>query len=71
MEEFYSRQQLAKRWNCSTRKIDRLRNLGLLPWLDLTAGLGKKPLVRLHLEDILAFEAKYLMKIKGIKEVVA
>ncbi len=58
-----SRKELAERWNCSLRKVDRLRKLGRLPWLDLTGGTGRKPFVRFRLKDILAFEETHLMSI--------
>lgn len=63
-----NRRQLAERWNCSERKIDRLRNNGFLPWIDLTAGHGKKPIVRLRIEDILQFEIDNLMDIRATGE---
>ncbi len=66
---FVNRQQLAERWQCSVRKIDRLRNLGLLPWVDLTAGHGKRPLVRFRFEDVTSFENSSMMNIKAVKEV--
>ena len=71
MEMFFSRIDVAKRWGCSVRKIDRLRMLGLLPWLDLTAGLGKKPLVRIRRADVVLFEEDNYMDLKNkIKEKV-
>ena len=63
----WSRKQVADRFGCSVRKVDRLRLLGLLPWIDLTAGIGKKPTVRIRLEDIIAFETKCLMDINKNK----
>lgn len=63
MNELLTRFKLANRWGCSTKKIDRLREQGLLPWVDLTAGLGKRPSVRLRRADVLSFEEKYLMDI--------
>lgn len=56
-----NRAQLAKRWNCSVRNVDRLRRHCLLPWIDLTAGQGGKPLVRFRIDDIEEFEKKTLM----------
>lgn len=61
---FVNRQQLAERWQCSVRKIDRLRKLGLLPWVDLAAGQGKRPLVRFRFEDVTSFENNSLMNRK-------
>jgi len=51
-----TREKLSERWKTSKRTIDRRRNLGQLPWLDLSGGLGSRPLVRFRLEDIEAFE---------------
>ena len=36
-----TRFDLAKRWKCSTRKVDRMREQGLLAWVDLTQGRGR------------------------------
>jgi hypothetical protein len=54
-----SRQKLAERWGCSCRTIDRLRVNGLIPWVDLVAGRGNKPLVRFRLEDVQAYEQRF------------
>jgi hypothetical protein len=61
--EFFTRNQLAKRWKCSVRKIDRLRTYGLIAWIDLSGGKGTRPTVRFRMETILAFETKNLMSI--------
>jgi len=53
-----SRVELARRWGTSKRTVDRKREMGLLPWLDLSQGRGGRPQVRFRLEDILAFEEK-------------
>jgi hypothetical protein len=57
-EQHFSRQTLARRWNTSTRTIDRLRQRGVLPWVDLSAGHGGRPIVRFRLQDIESYEAK-------------
>jgi len=49
---------LAKRWKCSTRKVDRMREQGLLAWVDLSQGRGARPLVRFRLGDIEVLEAR-------------
>jgi hypothetical protein len=54
-----SRQKLAARWGCSVRTVDRLRVNGLIPWLDLVAGRGNKPLVRFRLQDVLDYEERF------------
>lgn len=53
-----TRYDLAKRWNCSTRKVDRMRADGLLGWIDLSEGRGARPCVRFRLADIEALEAR-------------
>lgn len=53
-----TRFDLAKRWKCSTRKVDRMRGQGLLPWVDLTQGRGTRPCVRFRIGDIEALEAR-------------
>lgn len=60
--QLLSRGQLAERWHISERTLDRRRKLGLLPWIDLTGGRGKRPLVRFRLEDIEEFEGRMLQK---------
>jgi len=51
-----TRKALAKRWGTTPRTIDRRRTLGLLPWIDLTRGAGKRPQIRFMLEDIEEYE---------------
>lgn len=43
---FYTRKEVAGFLKVSKRTIDRLRRDGILPWVDLSAGRGKKPVVR-------------------------
>jgi len=47
---------LAKRWDTTPRTIDRRRALGLLPWIDLTRGTGKRGQIRFKLEDVEEYE---------------
>jgi len=54
--QLLTKDQVAKRWLCSKRTLDRLRLDGKLPWLDLTNGRGCKPLIRFREADILAYE---------------
>lgn len=56
--ELITRLDLAKRWQTSTRTIDRNRRLGLLPWVDLAQGQGARPCVRFRLADIEALESR-------------
>ena len=51
-----TRFNVAKRWQCSTRKVDRLRKQGLLAWVDLSQGRGGRPCVRFRLEDVEEYE---------------
>ena len=51
-----TRHQLAERWRTTTRTIDRRRVMGLLPWIDLARGTGKRPQIRFRLEDVEEYE---------------
>ena len=51
-----TRNNLAKRWDTTPRTIDRRRALGLLPWVDLARGTGKRPQIRFRLEDVEEYE---------------
>jgi hypothetical protein len=51
-----TRNDLAERWKTTPRTIDRRRVLGLLPWVDLARGTGKRPQVRFRLEDVEDYE---------------
>jgi hypothetical protein len=59
-----TRVELAKRWATSERTVDRKRMLGLLPWLDLSGGRGKRPLVRFRLADIEAYEERVFQNVR-------
>ena len=63
-KELLTRDQLAARWNCSVRKIDRMRTYGLLPWIDISGGEGDRPTVRFAISSIEEFESSNLMSIK-------
>ena len=60
-----TRYGLAKRWQTSTRTVDRRRMSGLLPWIDLAAGSGRRPLVRFRLADVEAYEERFMTKVGG------
>lgn len=60
-QAWFKRAQVAARWGCSVRKIDRLREKGLLKWIDLTGKQGRKPVVRFSLDQILEFEKQCIM----------
>ena len=62
-ETLLTRSQLAQMWNCSPRKIDRLRKSGQLVWIDLTGGSGSRPQVRFKFEHVIEFENRNLMNI--------
>ncbi len=55
-DQHFSRQALAVRWNTSTRTIDRLRQAGKLPWIDIAGGRGARPIVRFTVEDVETYE---------------
>jgi hypothetical protein len=55
-DQHLSREALALRWGTSTRTVDRLRQAGKLPWIDIAGGRGARPLVRFALDDIEAYE---------------
>ena len=57
-----TRNDLAKRWKLSGRSIDRMRQIGILPWHDLTNGQSKKPIVRFKQDDIEAYEEQTRLK---------
>ena len=59
-DQLFTRGQVAKRWNYSIRTIDRMRMLGVLPWIDISGGRGKRPTVRFSLNVIQEFENKNL-----------
>ena len=56
-----TRNELAKRWSTTPRTIDRRRAMGLLPWVDLARGKGKRPQIRFRLEDVEQYERKAMM----------
>ena len=65
-KQLLTKSDLSKRWGTSPRTIDRMRTNGLLPWVDLSGGVGKKPIVRFKLEDIAAHEEKFRLDPLGI-----
>jgi MarR-like DNA-binding transcriptional regulator SgrR of sgrS sRNA len=69
-ERLLTKNEVARRWNCSKRTLDRLRVNGILPWLDLSNGRGGKPLVRFRISDIQAYEGRNRMAPleKGVRE---
>lgn len=60
--KFITRSGLAKRWGTSERTVDRRRKLGLIPWIDIAGGHGKRPLVRFRLQDIEEYEGRMMQK---------
>lgn len=57
--ETLSKRDLAQRWKTSIRTVDRLRQAGKLPWIDMAAGRGGRPLVRFALSDVEQFEQRF------------
>lgn len=60
-DDFLTREQLAGRWGVTVKTVDRLRQRGLLPWMDLSGGHGKKSLVRFSIWDIQKYETRNRM----------
>jgi hypothetical protein len=58
----FTRKALANRWGTSERTVDRKRKLGLIAWIDISGGKGKRPLVRFRLEDIEEYEGRMMQK---------
>lgn len=63
MQQHFTRRKLAKRYDVSERTVDRWREQGLIAWLDLSGGKGKRPTVRFTLDAVLEFERNCLMDI--------
>ncbi len=61
-----TREAIAARWSVSLRTVDRLRQNGHLPWVDLNGGRGRKPLVRFCLEDVESYEQRARMDCRGV-----
>ena len=57
-ENLLSRQDLADRWRVSLRTVDRLRQDGRIPWIDVAGGKGARAIVRFEVGDILAYERR-------------
>jgi len=53
-----TRKELARRWGTTARTIDRRRAMGLLPWVDLARGMGKRAQIRFRLEDVEEYERR-------------
>lgn len=64
MQQHFTRRKLAKRYDVSERTVDRWREQGLIAWLDLSGGKGKRPTVRFTLDAVLEFERNCLMAIR-------
>jgi len=60
-QQLMSRRQLALRWGVNAKTIDRLRQRGLLPWMDVSGGHGKKRCVRFFISDVQSYEARNRM----------
>jgi hypothetical protein len=52
------REELAARWGTSKRTIDRKRQDGLLPWVDVSGGQGSRPIVRFRDDDVEEYERR-------------
>jgi hypothetical protein len=61
-----TREAVAARWSVSVRMVDRLRQDGFLPWVDLRIGRGGKPVVRFLIADIEAYEQRARMDCRRV-----
>lgn len=58
-KDILSKKELAKKWGTSERTIDRLREDGVLPWIDLGGNRTTRPIVKFRLADILEYEKRF------------
>ena len=58
-EKFLTKKELAKRWSCSERTIDRIVADRMLPAINLNTKRGQNKTVRFSLLDIQIYEDKY------------
>ena len=63
---FLTKKQLAERWACCERTIERIVGDGLLATLDISGGKGVKRTLRFSLNDVRSFEA-HNRKAVGLK----
>jgi hypothetical protein len=61
-----TREAVAARWSVGLRTVDRLRQNGSLPWVDLNRGRGRKPIVRFCLADIEEYEQTARLDCRGV-----
>jgi hypothetical protein len=66
--ELMTRERLGSRWGVHTKTIDRLRKEGRLPWMDLAAGKGSRPIVRFRLSDVEHYEQGNLLQAPQARE---
>ena len=57
-ERTLKRHDVATRWGVSPRTIDRLRQAGKLPWIDISGRRGERPIVRFALLDVEQYEQR-------------
>jgi hypothetical protein len=63
---FLTREAVAARWSVSVRTVDRLRQDGSLPWVDLRGGRGGKPIVRFPIADVEDYEQRARMDCRRV-----
>jgi predicted DNA-binding transcriptional regulator AlpA len=61
IDRLLTKNEVAQRWQQSKQTVDRHRRLGQLPWIDLSGGIGVRPVVRFRLSDIEQYEEKMRM----------
>ena len=55
-QTLFTRSELAERWACSTKTIDRLKRMGRLAWINISGRRGRRALIRFPLNGIEKFE---------------
>ena len=65
-DDFLTKKQLAERWACCERTVERIVGDGLLATLDISGGRGAKRTLRFSLNDVRSFEA-HNRKPEGLK----
>ena len=63
---FLTKKQLAERWACCERTVEKIVGDGLLAVLDINSGRGTKRTLRFSLNDVRSFEA-HNRKPEGLK----
>ena len=57
MDTLLTKNDVARRLCIGKQTVHRLRQSGRLPWIDVSGGRGKRPIVRFRAEDVIKFES--------------